>query len=112
MKKILTALAFQLFFLNISLSFAQTGSIVGTVIGEEGAPITGANIILAGTLFGAASDLKGEYEITDIPFGNYVLEVSCIGFKKTRTESFVLNSSKQEIKITLIEETYETEQIV
>ncbi|OGU54584.1 MAG: hypothetical protein A2V66_02325 [Ignavibacteria bacterium RBG_13_36_8] len=112
MKKILTALAFQLFFLNISLSFAQTGSIVGTVIGEEGAPITGANIILAGTLFGAASDLKGEYEITDIPFGNYVLEVSCIGFKKTRIESFVLNSSKQEIKITLIEETYETEQIV
>ncbi len=64
-----------------SFTFAQSGSIKGVVYDKslkEG--LTGANVILLGTSFGAASDLDGKYIVRNIPVGSYKMVVSYIGY--------------------------------
>jgi hypothetical protein len=66
------------------ITFAQsTGSLVGTVL-EEGTnePLTGVNILIRGTSFGAASDFDGNFAIRNIRPGEYDIEVTYIGFER------------------------------
>ncbi len=44
-------------------------------------PIFAANVLLKGTMMGAASDTKGEYAIINVPPSTYTLKVSVIGYK-------------------------------
>jgi hypothetical protein len=61
----------------------NTGALVGTVT-EQGTndPLTGVNILIRGTSFGAASDFDGNYAIRNIRPGEYDIEVSYIGFER------------------------------
>ena len=53
---------------------AATGNIKGTIIDvANGNALAGANITVAGTTQGAASDMSGEYEITGLPAVSAVL---------------------------------------
>ena len=66
-----------------SLIFAQAGSIRGTIVDQEsGDPLIGANIIIDGTTMGAATDVEGNYQITNIPAGEHVLKVTYIGYEE------------------------------
>jgi len=66
-----------------SLIYAQAGSIRGTIVDQEsGDPLIGANIIIDGTTMGAATDVEGSYQITNIPAGEHVLKVTYIGYEK------------------------------
>ena len=66
-----------------SLYAGTTGKLNGYVTDKEtGEIILGANIIIEGTYFGAASDLDGYYYINNIPPGNYRVIVSAIGYTK------------------------------
>ncbi|SVC66658.1 uncharacterized protein METZ01_LOCUS319512, partial [marine metagenome] len=63
--------------------FAQTGSIRGTITDQEGGdPLIGANIIIDGTNMGAATDVEGSYQITNVPAGEHVLKVTYIGYEE------------------------------
>ncbi len=65
----------------------ETGNIKGFVKDAlTGEPLIGANIILKGTSFGAATDFKGEYIIRSVPKGKYILMVSYIGYIAEKTE--------------------------
>lgn len=55
-----------------------TGRITDAKTNEE---LPGVNIILKGTYYGAATDLRGRYKIESINPGNYTVEISYIGFK-------------------------------
>jgi len=58
-----------------------TGKISGVVTDKEnGEPLPGANIIIEGTTMGAASDLKGQYIIINIPPGEYTLTARYMGY--------------------------------
>jgi len=71
-----TALLF-LFAINI---YAQGGIIKGKVVDKESSePLIGANIIIIGTQQGAATDLNGLYEITNIPAGTYPIKAAFVG---------------------------------
>jgi outer membrane receptor protein involved in Fe transport len=66
-----------------SLYAGTTGKLKGNVTDKQtGEIILGANIIIEGTYFGAASDLDGYYYINNIPPGNYRVIVSAIGYTK------------------------------
>ncbi|MBC8047558.1 MAG: TonB-dependent receptor [Fimbriimonadaceae bacterium] len=68
------------FFTNI---FSQTATLSGTVsdsLTQE--TLIGVNIILTGTILGAASDLDGNYFIEKIPEGEYNIQVSYVGYEK------------------------------
>jgi len=63
--------------------FTQTGSIKGVAkSGGEAVPF--ANVGIVGTSFGAAADVDGNFKINNVPEGNYVIQVSAVGFKNFR----------------------------
>ena len=67
--------------LPAALLAATTGSLKGTISSTDtGAPLAGANVIIKGTTMGAASDIDGEYFISNIPAGVYTLSVSTVGY--------------------------------
>ncbi|MDN5202764.1 TonB-dependent receptor [Fulvivirgaceae bacterium BMA10] len=55
----------------------------GTLTGADGEPAIGITIFLQGTNLGAVTDVNGDYEIKDIPPGEYILLVSGVGYKKS-----------------------------
>ncbi len=58
-----------------------TGKIAGKIIdAESGEPLIGANVMLVGTLQGAAADLDGNYFVLNIQPGLYDVKVSAIGY--------------------------------
>ena len=61
-----------------------TGEIRGQILESgTGKPIFGANVLLSGTMLGAASDEAGNYVVSGIFPGMYTISVSAIGYKKT-----------------------------
>jgi outer membrane receptor protein involved in Fe transport len=81
MKAVKTCILFASLALVTTSAFAQDGSIHGIVFDEQtGEELTGANVLVIGTTYGASTDLDGKYEIENIPPGTYDLRFSFIGY--------------------------------
>lgn len=76
--------------------FAQnTGSIAGKITdAKNNEELPGVNIILKGTYYGAATDLRGRYTIESINPGNYTVEISYIGFKTMQFTGIRIEAGK------------------
>lgn len=62
-------------------SITQKGMITGRVLENgSGSPIHFANVFLAGTTCGAATDEQGNYTIFNAPLGKQTLVVSMMGY--------------------------------
>lgn len=61
------------------LTFAQGLAVSGHVTSENGEPLPGVAVVVKGTTKGAATDLDGNYTLTDVPAGA-TLVFSCVGF--------------------------------
>ncbi len=79
-KKIILGFAIAFLFQG----FAMAGSVIkGTVRDSKThEPLPGANVYLKGTTYGSATDLKGRYEIDNVPAGDYQLCVEYVGYQK------------------------------
>lgn len=96
--RLLTILAFLL--IGISLAFAQTTKVTGTVTSaEDGSPIIGASIKVQSTNLGTITDANGKFTLNKLPSNAKKLEISYIGYK-----SLVLDI-KPEMNITLSPDT-------
>lgn len=80
-KKILIVLL--VFTLIPAVMFAGiTGKITGKVVDKDtGEPLPGVNVLLEGTMMGAASDINGVYIMLNIPVGTYIVKAQYIGYK-------------------------------
>ena len=68
-------------FATVSLGFAQSGGIQGTVTdSESGEPLSGTNIFIAELERGTSTDANGEFEIENVPAGTYTLRATFIGY--------------------------------
>ena len=66
---------------NSQILLCQNSSISGMITDSaNNALLIGANVILQGTSLGAATDKDGMYSIKNIPGGDYVLQISYIGY--------------------------------
>lgn len=72
-----------------TISFSQTGTIKGSIKSIDGI-VEFARVILLETKYTAISNKKGQYLITNIPFGSYQLKTSFIG-KISTTETVTLS---------------------
>jgi TonB-linked SusC/RagA family outer membrane protein len=80
----LTLAALALFF-GVSPSFAQTGSVEGTVRNARSATrIEGAQVSIVGTTFTATTNENGYYRIDDVPVGTYTIQAISLGFSPVR----------------------------
>lgn len=71
------------FLFSLSLVYGQAtkGKITGVVLDkntQQGLP--GANVQVLGTVLGASTDLEGNFVINKIPFGQYDVRISMIGY--------------------------------
>ncbi len=94
--------------------FAVGGKIAGTVLDKETKqPLPGVNVIVEGTTLGAATNLKGEYVILNVPSGKYTLRASLIGYSTIRVENLrvsVDNTTRQDFG--MASETLEGQEVV
>ncbi len=85
---ILTLIGIALSSLTTPVAAGNTGKIKGTVVdAQTGQPIIGANVYLENTTQGAASDMKGEFIILNVPPGSYILVARVIGYKIYRVDN-------------------------
>ena len=61
----------------------------------------GANIMLDGTMLGAASDENGHYIITNIPIGRYTLKAMFIGYETLKKKVRVSADQQYVIDLSL-----------
>ncbi len=107
-------LLFILSMFSISLQAQENGKIAGLVVDADfGEPLIGVNILIEGTMQGAATDLDGKFIIPQLPTGKYNVIVSMIGFTKQTIKGIeVRNNEVTKIEVILKTESFETEEVV
>jgi outer membrane receptor protein involved in Fe transport len=111
LQRVLLPVAFVI--LTTAFSFGQ-GSIAGTVTdGKTGEAIIGANVVIEGTQIGAATDVEGKFEMTDVTEGTYSLQVSFVTYKTHTVPNVVVETGKRvTIDIKLSEDVSELQEVV
>ena len=80
--------------LPASSAWGQSASISGSVTdAADDSPLVGANVVVLGTGFGAATDAEGRYLVANLPPGTYTIRISFTGFE---TEQFEIQLGSDE----------------
>jgi outer membrane receptor protein involved in Fe transport len=83
LRRIIMAVLVLSVLLSVPLWSGTTGKIAGTITDKaNGEPLIGVNVVVLGTLLGAATDVEGEFSILSVPPGTYSVQISSIGYKK------------------------------
>lgn len=99
MKPIIRSLVFSLFLLYGNTAAALTGSISGKVLDEAGKPVVFASIMLlraadSATVKTEVTNEKGEYALTPVPDGTYMLKVVMLNFETYLSIGFSVASNE------------------
>ena len=95
-KRLLLLASFCTF--GVVSAFAQTGTITGTVTEfEGGAPLPGANILLAGTSTGSSTDAEGMYTIPNVEPGTYTVRATFVGYQAEVREGVVVEAGEETV---------------
>lgn len=96
MKKVI----FCLLMLIASFSYAQTaGTVSGKILDSEmyNEPLLMATVTIKNTDWTTQTNFNGNFEITDIPSGAYVLEISFLGYENVALPIEIKAGEKTEI---------------
>ncbi len=104
----------SLLLLITSAAIAQTGRVMGKVIDQQSEePLIGANVIIMGTSLGAATDVNGNFIISQVPPGNYSVKTSYIGYQDVTVEGIrVVSGLTAEVDFRLPSSTIATGEVV
>jgi len=92
MNRLYTVLVFLLLLPSIALA-GTAGKIKGKVIDlSTGDPLIGANVLVVGTSFGSATDVNGEYVISNLDAGVYEVRASYIGYQAITVSNIRVNA--------------------
>jgi outer membrane receptor for ferrienterochelin and colicin len=70
----------------------NTGKVTGRVTDQSsGEPLVGVNVMIEGTVLGAATDDEGDYIILNVPPGSYALRANMMGYRVMRFENVVVS---------------------
>lgn len=84
---------FSILFLPSLLLAGTTGKLKGKVTDlGTGEPLIGANVIVVGTSYGAATDINGEYIILNLDAGTYDVKASYIGYQTITVSEVRINA--------------------
>ncbi|MGE5436440.1 MAG: carboxypeptidase-like regulatory domain-containing protein, partial [Syntrophothermus sp.] len=113
-KKILSLVLLILFSSIIPVFAGNTGKISGKVTdATTSEALIGINVVLEGTKLGAATDVNGNYIISNVEPGSYNVIVSGIGYQKKIIQNVKVNSDfTTSLDIQLNTETLNLETVV
>ena len=104
---------YSLLVLVCCLKAQTTSSINGFVRNDAtGEPISYANVFLANTSFGAATNQDGYFVITNIPPGPYEINASMIGYGIYKEQIMLFERERIRLDIRLREEAIQSEEIL
>jgi len=104
--KIVTKIFILLLIITVTLFPQDKGNISGKVTdARTGEDLLGVNIVVLGTYYGAATDLKGNYRINNLNPGNYTISVSLIGYKNMQFTGIKIESGRTKSLDVKLEET-------
>ncbi|MEC9376480.1 MAG: TonB-dependent receptor [Candidatus Neomarinimicrobiota bacterium] len=104
---------YSLLVLVCCLKAQTTSSINGFVRNDAtGEPISYANVFLANTSFGAATNQDGYFVITNIPPGSYEINASMIGYGIYKEKIMLFERETIRLDIRLREEAIQSEEIL
>ncbi|MEM6264263.1 MAG: TonB-dependent receptor [Bacteroidota bacterium] len=79
------------FFLLLQISlFAQTGTLRGLIVDENGLPMPGATLLISQLQKGAVTNVEGEYILYDVPAGTHTADVKFLGYQNATKEVTVV----------------------
>lgn len=105
-QKLFTALV-----LSSSFLMAQNSALTGT-IKSNGRNLEMTSITLNNGQYGTYSDENGYYQLSDIPSGKYLLEVSSVGYISVSDSVILESGSKQTLNFDLKEDVLMLDQVV
>ena len=89
----LSVLVIAVLALPVATLAQNTGKIAGVVTdASTGETLPGVNVVLEGTILGAAADVDGNYFIIGIPVGTYTVVASFVGYQAARIEGVTVSS--------------------
>ncbi|MBN1780332.1 carboxypeptidase-like regulatory domain-containing protein [bacterium] len=99
MRKMFTFLTIVLIIVLASQPlFGASGGIKGIVYDSTtGDALAGANVFIEGTSIGTASNLEGEYVLSNVPQGDYTLKVTYIGYN-TVTQDITIRGNQTTVQ--------------
>ena len=84
--------------IQVSISYAQTGIVSGTVKDKKtGQPVIGATISIDGTGLGAVADTDGKFAIREIPARSYNVKVQALGYETKVLYNVVVSSGNEQL---------------
>jgi len=113
MNRLITVLFFILLLPGIVLA-GTTGKLKGKVTDQQtGEPLIGANVLIIGTSFGAATDVNGLYTIGNLEPGSYEVRFSYIGYQAKTVTNIRINADlTTEMNLQLAPEGIEVGEVV
>ena len=92
---------------------AAQGTLRGTIADSlSGEALPGANVLIAGTSLGTATDLDGNYRISGIPSGPQTVRVSYIGYQPKEVSVNVEDGEIVTLDVGLPSQVFEGEEVV
>ena len=92
MNRLFTVIFFLLLLPSLALA-STVGKIKGNVTDlTTGEPLIGANVLVVSTSFGAATDVNGEYLISNLEAGVYEVRASYIGYQTITVSNVRVNA--------------------
>lgn len=100
---------------SLDVSVQQEKRIIqGKVVDNNGIPLPGVSIVIKGSTIGVSSDFDGKFELSYVPTGNDVLQVSFIGMEpqeiKLTDQKFldiILKSSAEQLEEVVVTTGYQ-----
>ncbi len=109
-RKILTL--FAIFLLSGAALYAQSGSLQGKIVDENGQPLIGANVVVKGTTNGTITNIDGIYLIQKVPVGTQTILSSFIGFANIEQTVVIEDGKTTTLDFTLIEDITSLDELV
>ncbi|MBP1683317.1 MAG: Outer rane receptor protein, partial [Ignavibacteriaceae bacterium] len=110
MKKLLLLVFLTSYFLYAGTTGKLSGSVKDSQTGE---PLVGANIIIEGTDYGAATNVDGNFVILNISPGNYSVKISYIGYQASQvTDVQIIVDQTTLLPVVLTPESIQVDEVI
>lgn len=80
------------------LGWAQSATVTGTILFDDGEPVIGAYVLVKGTKVESTSDENGNYTLTNVAYGNYTFVVKSAEIKEKEIE-VAINAAAVKINV-------------
>ncbi|WP_234418204.1 TonB-dependent receptor [Aquimarina aquimarini] len=96
----------------IANSFAQTGSIEGTITDPYGTPLEYVNVILSNTQKGTTTDANGNYSFAAVEDGEYTLTASYMSYMTSKKNVMITSGGNIKVDFVLEEINSQLDEVI